>query len=76
MTGAAVTTEASSTPTAHPGARLVLHSCTTGTPARDGEILEVRGPNGSPPYLVRWANDGHVSLVFPGPGATIGDSPG
>ena len=28
-------------------------------------ILEVRGPEGAPPYLVRFA-DGHESLVYPG----------
>ncbi len=55
----------------HPGSRLVMHSCVAGVPARDGEILEVRGPGGGPPYLVRWSSDGRVSLVFPGAGATI-----
>ena len=38
---------------------------------RDGEILEVRGKNGEPPYLVRWSDTGHEALVFPGPDATI-----
>lgn len=39
-------------------------------PERDGEILEVRGQDGEPPYLVRW-NDGHEGLVFPGPDAMV-----
>ena len=30
-----------------------------------GEVLEVRGENGAPPYLIRF-DDGHESLVFPG----------
>ena len=31
---------------------------------RDAEILEVRGEDGAPPFLVRW-EDGHVGLMFP-----------
>jgi len=31
----------------------------------------VRGPEGKPPYLVRWADTGHEALVFPGPDAVI-----
>lgn len=65
----------SPTARAHPGARLVVHS-QAGKPSRDGEILEVHGDDGEPPYLVRWSDDGHVSLVFPGPGATIDEGHG
>jgi hypothetical protein len=48
---------------------------------RDGEILEVRGKDGTPPYVVRWHDTGHEALVFPGPDATIrpaahGEQPG
>jgi hypothetical protein len=39
--------------------------------ARDGTIVEVHGPDGSPPYTVRWSGDAHTSLVFPGPDATV-----
>lgn len=49
------------------GDRIVIHSLHVGEPPRDGEIIEVRGPDGGPPYLVRWS-DGHESLVYPGPG--------
>lgn len=41
-----------------------------GLPGRTGEIVEVRGAGGEPPYLVRF-DDGHTSLVFPGPDAII-----
>lgn len=34
---------------------------------RKGQIMEVRGPDGAPPYLVHWLEDGHTSLIFPGP---------
>lgn len=45
---------------------------------RDGEILEVRGTDGAPPYVVRWLDTGHETLVFPGPDAVVrpGDSAG
>ena len=35
-----------------------------------GEIIEVKGPGGTPPYLVRF-DDGHQGLVFPGPDAVV-----
>lgn len=53
------------------GDRLVIHSRHVEGPVRDAEILEVRHPDGSPPYLVRWSDTGHESLVFPGPDAEI-----
>lgn len=55
---------------ARKGDRLVLAANRTEGPVRDGEILEVRGPDGAPPYLVRWS-DGHTALVFPGPDAIV-----
>jgi len=53
------------------GDRLVIHAQRLEAPARDAEILEVRHPDGSPPYLVRWSDTGHEALVFPGPDATV-----
>jgi len=53
------------------GDRLIIKGHNISEPDSDGEILEVRGPDGSPPYLVRWSEDGHVGLVFPGPDAHI-----
>jgi hypothetical protein len=35
-----------------------------------GVIVEVRGANGAPPYLVRH-EDGHETLVYPGPDAVV-----
>jgi hypothetical protein len=52
------------------GDRLHVHGKIVGHPDRTGEIIEVRGAGGEPPYLVRF-DDGHTSLVFPGPDATI-----
>jgi hypothetical protein len=53
------------------GDRLVIHSTHVDGPVRDGEILEVHGSDGAPPYVVRWSDNGHESLVFPGPDATV-----
>lgn len=46
------------------GDRLVVHGHHQGEPERDGEILEVLGVHGAPPYVVRW-DDGHVSTLYP-----------
>jgi len=42
-----------------------------GEPDRDAEILEIHGVRGKPPWLVRWSDDGHEGLFFPGPDATV-----
>lgn len=55
------------------GQRLVIHGTHVDDTTRDGEILEVRGADGGPPYLVRWSDTGHEALVFPGPDATIAE---
>ncbi|MFD4196902.1 DUF1918 domain-containing protein [Amycolatopsis thermoflava] len=52
---------------AEPGDWLVIESPVIERPARRGQILEVRSPDGAPPYLVRWLEDDRVTLVFPGP---------
>ncbi len=49
---------------ASPGDRLVVHGHRQGEPERDGEILEVVGRHGAPPYVVRW-EDGRVSTLYP-----------
>lgn len=52
------------------GDRIVVNATRVDGPQRDGEIVEVRGRNGEPPYRVLWS-DGHEGLVFPGPDATV-----
>ena len=59
---------------AAPGDRLVVNATHVDGAIRDGEVLEVRGPDGGPPYRVRWS-DGHEALVFPGPDATVHHRP-
>ena len=41
-----------------------------GSPDRHGEVIEVKGESGAPPYLVRFDN-GHETIVFPGPDVVI-----
>ena len=53
------------------GDRLIIHSMHVDGPVRDGEILEVRGTDGHPPYRVRWSDTGHEALVYPGPDAVV-----
>lgn len=55
---------------ANPGDHIILAPPQVDGPTRDGEVLEVRGPHGDPPYLVRWS-DGHEALLYPGPGAVL-----
>ena len=56
---------------ANVGDRLVIKGHHVGEPDRDAEIIEVRGDDGAPPYLVRWADDGHEGLFYPGSDASI-----
>ncbi|MDQ0377427.1 DUF1918 domain-containing protein [Amycolatopsis thermophila] len=47
------------------GDRILVHGRTVGAAEQRGEIVEVRGDNGGPPFLVRF-EDGHEGLIFPG----------
>ncbi len=55
---------------AQKGDRIVLAGEQVDRPTRDGEVLEVRGKDGEPPYLVR-GSDGHTGLLYPGPGSVL-----
>ena len=52
------------------GDRIILAGELVDQPTRTGEVLEARGPDGAPPYVVRW-EDGHTSTMFPGPGSVL-----
>jgi hypothetical protein len=56
---------------ASPGDRILVHPPDRRGPRRDGRVLAVRGADGGPPYVVEWAEDGHVSLFFPGEDAHV-----
>jgi len=47
------------------GERIIVRGRHQGEPDRDGKILETRGPDGTPPYVVRWSSDGHEALFYP-----------
>lgn len=56
------------------GDRIRVHGRVVGAHEQEGEIVEVRGEQGRPPYLVRFA-DGHEGLMFPGPDAEVETHP-
>jgi hypothetical protein len=53
------------------GDRLRVEGHHFGEPTRSGEIVEVRGPDGGPPFLVRWDDSDHEVLFFPGSDAFV-----
>jgi hypothetical protein len=52
------------------GDQLSVHSRHIGEHDRLGVIREVRGPNGSPPYVVQWS-DGKEAVFFPSADCTV-----
>ena len=52
------------------GDQLTVMGRRQGDEERHGEIIQVDGPDGTPPYLVRW-EDGHDGLFFPSGDAEI-----
>lgn len=52
------------------GDRILVHGRTVGSAEQHAEIIEVRGEDGKPPYLVKF-DDGHESLIFPGADSEI-----
>ena len=50
---------------------LVVEAVHNGGHRRRGLIVDVQGEGGAPPFLVRWSEDGHESMVYPGPDAHI-----
>jgi hypothetical protein len=52
------------------GDQLTIMGRHQGDGERHGEIIEVDGPDGTPPFLVRW-EDGHDSLFFPSSDAQV-----
>ena len=52
------------------GDQVKIHSRTIDQADRLGEIVEVRGEQGGPPYVVRFSN-GQQSLIYPGPDTEV-----
>lgn len=53
------------------GDRIVVRGHSGDQPNRDCEVLEVRGSDGAPPYVVRWGDNGHETYFFPGSDAIV-----
>lgn len=48
------------------GDRIVTASGVVGGAVRDGVVVELRHPDGTPPYVVEWSDTGERTLVYPG----------
>lgn len=57
------------------GDLLHVRGATVGAAEHRGRIVEVRGADGAPPFLVQF-DDGHEGLVFPGPDAVVEQASG
>ena len=53
------------------GDRIVIKGHRVGEPDRDCLVVEVKDPEGGPPYRVRWGETGHESYFFPGSDAIV-----
>ena len=53
------------------GDRIIVVSSKLDGPVRDGEVVELRHPDGTPPYMVQWADHADPTLFFPGPDAHV-----
>ncbi len=50
---------------------LITEQPVLGKEPRMGLIVEVHSSDGSPPYLVKWTDNDHTALVFPGPDSIV-----
>ncbi len=53
------------------GDHLVIMGRHVHHPVREGEVLEVRGEDGDPPFVVRWSDTGHATILYPGSDARV-----
>jgi len=53
------------------GDRIAIQGHHVGEHERECTVVALRHEDGTPPYLVRWADTGREDLFFPGPDATI-----
>lgn len=57
--------------TARAGDWIEVHGHVQGQPPRHAMVLEVLGSPGNEHYRVRWADDEHESIFYPGSDATV-----
>ncbi|WP_166348637.1 DUF1918 domain-containing protein [Phytoactinopolyspora limicola] len=53
------------------GDHIVVGAGQQGQRGREGEVVEVQGRGGTPPYIVRWIDTGKLALYFPGRDAHV-----
>jgi len=53
------------------GDHIVIASNRVDRAVRDGRIIEIRGADGDPPYMVEWSDTHQTVMVYPGPDARI-----
>jgi hypothetical protein len=51
---------------AHVGDELIVRGHHIGQADRKGIVVEAHGPDSTQPFLVKWDDDGHTTLFFPG----------
>jgi hypothetical protein len=56
------------------GDELIVRGRHVGDVDRRGVIIEIQGPDGAPPYLVRW-QDGRESVFFPSSDTVVAHHP-
>ena len=53
------------------GDKIIVASSVVAGAVREGRVIEVRHPDGTPPFEVEWSDTGERTLVFPGPDTRI-----
>jgi hypothetical protein len=53
------------------GDKIIVRGNEMGTPDRTALVLAIEGPDGGPPYRVRWESDEHESVYVPGSDAIV-----
>jgi len=53
------------------GDRLVIATNRLDQHPRDGKVVRLHHPDGTPPYDVEWSDTGRTAVVFPGPDARV-----
>jgi len=53
------------------GDRIVVVSAHVGAQVREGRVVELRHGDGTPPYVVEWADTGQRGLYYPGPDGRV-----
>ena len=53
------------------GDRIVIATNRLDQHPRDGKVVRLHHPDGTPPYDVEWSDTGRTAVVFPGPDARV-----